>query len=111
MTAVEMRLGFVLSVFESLFMLFLPFRAHAIEAFRQDVAAMLDRIAEITELAAGKPAQDGSALSQAAQAFAALVCLGLDERAFIAVVANVTVISELEAGIGGIVLVVACKGF
>ena len=40
MAAVEVLLGFILSPYESRFMLFLPFRAHAVESFRQHIAAI-----------------------------------------------------------------------
>ncbi len=70
---------------------------------------MFDRIAEITELAADEPAQDGGSLKP--RNLPRLYVSDWMKELLIAIVADVTIISELEAGIGGIVLVVACKGF
>jgi len=107
---VEMAHRLVLGTLKGALMLLLPLRGAALEPLAEDVAGAIGSISKAADPSAEQAAQRAGAVADPFKELAFFVCSALDKAGFIAVVADVAVEGELEAGLGGIVLIVSGKG-
>jgi hypothetical protein len=109
-TAVKMPLCFILRPFKGFFMLLLPFGAHTLEPLGKNISAAFQRIAKVTQSSAKQAAQSARTARQSAQPSVLFISLGFHEAAFISVLTQITVESELESGFCGVVFIISRKG-